>query len=229
MIRNFIIFCWTPNPTMHSSYGVWKKSYQSFFLLMLLILLQVLLQILFLSFTSKDGAINQYNNSVATTVSPLYLLFIGPLFEEFAFRLLLTRFNEIYIKVSTALIFGTIISGVVNSYVVKVEMESFIFIFLISVGIYIAISILRLNFLFLEKNWSKMFRFFLWTSIILFCIIHVPQLMENGIHGIKLIRAVASLVIGALVLSYARIRYGIAYSLIIHASYNFISLYLLIT
>lgn len=219
MISDFVNFVRSPD-FYRDERKFYSKILRSLFALVILFGLQALLQIFFLTLSDPESnPIKDYNDHINKSYSLLYTLAIGPLLEEFTFRLFLTRFNVTYFKLSFSLFVGLVLSMyLVSIFELGVRAE------IVSVGIgficYFIMSIFNFQFKFLKEKWDKAFSLLLWLSIFLFGIVHVPQLIYHNFEIIYILKSVISVMLSAIVYTYVRVRYGIGFSFFMHLSFN---------
>lgn len=80
----------------------------------------------------------------------------------------------------------------------------------------------------IDKNWHKYYRIFFYSAAILFGVIHISnyKLTKNVLLFMPLL--IAPQTIGGLFLGYMRVKFGLLWSILLHAFYNFIFLGILI-
>ena len=226
MIKDIVIFLRKPDPLMFHYLNAWVRIKRTVLIFLILILLQVSVQIIFLILGNSDNenSIAKYNETASAKLSPLYIILFAPFLEELTFRLPLTKFNILFVRISCSLMIGLLISSVLNR-LVAINAETILVRVLISLGVYVIFLISKVNFEFLMHRWEKVFKSIVWASMGIFIAIHIPQLIGADFNSGSFVRSVISLLLSAFMFSYVRTRHGFVYSLSLHSFYNLLSVY----
>jgi membrane protease YdiL (CAAX protease family) len=220
-MREFFRFLINPSHIVISESKLYAVL-NSFFVLFALVIIQIILQLLFLIFwqDNSDG-LRDYNDSLNEKYNILITCLVAPIFEEFTFRLLLTKFNDLKFKVSISLFIGSFLLSIL--YLVTHDSTN-PFVIQGIIGLLIFFLIRKLHFEKVKIYWEANFNTVFWTSQLLFCLVHIPQFIAYEFDYVLLLRTLISIQLSSLILSFARMKYGITYSIFIHCLYNFIAL-----
>ncbi|EIM78570.1 hypothetical protein A3SI_02371 [Nitritalea halalkaliphila LW7] len=136
-------------------------------------------------------------------LSLLFALLFAPIMEESVFRYALERNNSYkYIThIGVALLFV----GGIDLYLGSFFLVLFIG-FLMHFGRH-------------KKESTTAFRFFVLSSALLFCLVHIPNVGDVSL-GLASLILVICLFPAALVFSYVRVRYGFGYAILTHGLFN---------
>ncbi len=222
-MRGFIRFLINPSSIVISESRLFA-AINSVVILFVLIVIQIILQLVFLIFWEQTSeGIRDYVVSVNARYSIVITCLIAPSIEEFTYRLPLTKFKYLTFKVSISLLLGSFLQLIL--YLFKDTMINPLLIHGF-VALIIFFLIRRLNLEGVQTYWQTNFNAIFWTYQLLFCIIHIPQYLGYGFDIVLLSRSFISTLLCSLFLSFARMKYGLIYSILIHCSYNFIALQL---
>jgi hypothetical protein len=209
-----------------SNTAIWIKIINSLLLLAALVTVQILVQFFFilLQTGTNSKAMQHYDDTLIKSSSVMYILFLGTLKEELAFRLALTEFEVKYVRISASLIVANLLVIIVAFGFPSIDVNYILLEFGIATLIFVALWTLRVDFLALSKIWERHFKLIIWVSIVAFCLAHLPQLISFGFDFVTISRAMISFLLCAIVYTFVRIKYGIVYAWAIHIIYNYITL-----
>lgn len=222
MIKDFISFLISPT-LQRGDFTILGKIWRTTILFFAMVLLQVIIQKFFLLFShNKTSESIEYDDKLLGHVGLTYIIFVAPIIEELTFRLPLTSFNALYLRVSFSFIIASVVSKMAFYFLPPLSIN--IFHFEIGLAILIFLILSRVKFYQLEKKWDKQFICLYWISIILFSVLHLPYVIGLGFDFAEVLSIVISLILGAIFITYSRVRYGFFYALGIHMIYNFLTI-----
>src|SRR5690606_348396 len=220
-MSEFIQYLINPKSTEKNGSLVFNFIY-SVIILVALIISQILLQIIFLAFWNYDSLEGQdYVKSINEGYSVFISCFIAPLIEEVTFRLPLMKFDVINFRISFSLFIGLLLSFI-TSLVSDVTINPFVIQF--SFGLVAFILTYKLKFEKFRTYWDNNSNIIFWGILLLFCLSHIPQFLMYNLDLGLIMKSTVSILLSGIFLAFARIRYGIIYSIFIHCIYNYIIL-----
>lgn len=242
-IRDFFLFLKNPNHIDDFNNPVLYKVIKLFkiYLIALLLLLVVNLLNRFLEslefYSSPEHIIEDVAQSTNKLFSRVYLiiiLLIYPVFEEFSFRLFLTKYNRKYSALSLSLIIGYIIYSLAHKYLWYFEHS-----FINNIIRYLYVICLSIPFIFIylilskrvEKNvkiktlWDANFPVIFYCIAFLFAVLHIPFLNLDSNNYLFLPIILLPYFVYGVILGYVRIKLGILYSIILHIVLNVPSIF----
>lgn len=224
MIKEFIAFILNPAKASVTNFSVIGKVWRTTLLFICLIVVQSVVQFFFLTISSSNQGtqVGEYVENIVYRSGFFYLVFLGPLIEELAFRLPLMEFNSRYLKISSSLIIAILITFIILLALPPTGLDALYMEMVIAIIIYGVLSQVDLSPL--RSKWESHYKKIFWVFILLFCLIHLPQLVTFGFDINAILRASISFIVCALFYSFIRIRYGFIYALGIHSMYNFMTI-----
>lgn len=194
--------------------GIKNQLILTFNSLLLKILITVPLLLLYGWYINQQGTIPETMvKNVEELYSPVILFTMVAIFEEFAFRGFLTRFNPLLFSISTA--------GISAYYYKKIAYNKMFFEpdGLLETGI-LAIIIFGVSFFLATKYrtqlaafWEKHFAKIVYGSAFLFAFVHF---FNSATLELAYLKTIIFQLIGALILTFVRIRAGLFYAILIH-------------
>lgn len=147
---------------------------------------------------------------------------IAPLVEETVFRYHLKDLNgAIYF---IFLSFGVLTVSQVNG----VRLQFAIMIIALVLAVLVIEFLKRKRKVFALKMWVKIYPLLFYYTAILFGLMHLSNYKDLTLTDPSFVFYIASQVFGGLGLGYLRIRYGLVYSMLFHALFNFVMVSLII-
>lgn len=153
----------------------------------------------------------------------VFALFCPPILEEFTFRLLLTKYNKKLIITSISLIIGFILYRFFNKYLwhsqfpIIINIISYLYPIIFALPIFLILYFAKFN---LKDKWNTNFTFVFYLFTLIFALIHILTLNITPEHYYFLPIIILPFLVISISLGYARIRFGILYSIILHCIFN---------
>jgi hypothetical protein len=219
MTKDLILFLQKPN-LKDANFTSIRKIWRTALLFCWLILFQIVIQVLFsLINPNSTGALIEYDDKILNHVGFIYIIFLGPIIEELTFRLPLSKFNAIYLKVSCSFLLTFFLSRIIFHFIAP----QFIIKYYYEIGFALLIfyCLNKIDFYAIKVFWEERFYYFFWLSALLFSLFHFPYVISLSLDYVVMLKVFVSLFLGAIVIGYTRVRYGFIYGLGIHILYNF--------
>lgn len=190
----------------------------------------VLLALLMGLISTVHDPVNLSKSNMHERFSPLLLLLVGgfilPTVEEVCFRLSL-RFKPIYLSLTLTVItyyiltkgvYGTSISMVDESFMLRIGTSLFVGLFCFPL---LKVRSVRTN---LEKFLKANFRWFYYSTCLIFAWIHIFN-YELSVANLLLLPLITSpQLLSSIIYGYARVAFGFQYPLLFHVTNNLIGL-----
>ena len=146
---------------------------------------------------------------------------LGPIIEEFLFRYYLNKLfgNLLYIFINTTIL--------IYSFTELTTKQFLIYILLAAIMIYLINIFLKKNYAsrrMIFQLFKKYFYLLFYLSALTFGLVHVGNYQICHNHSILIIFLVLPQLFAGLILGYARLKYGIFTSIILHSLNNFIAI-----
>ena len=146
---------------------------------------------------------------------------LGPIIEEFLFRYYLNKLfgNLLYIFINTTIL--------IYSFTELTTKQFLIYILLAAIMIYLINIFLKKNYAsrrMIFQLFKKLFYLLFYLSALTFGLVHVGNYQICHNHSILIIFLVLPQLFAGLILGYARLKYGIFTSIILHSLNNFIAI-----
>ena len=149
---------------------------------------------------------------------------MAPLMEETMFRLPLTKFREMWLRLALSLLVAYKLVSIVFSFysvwqLLPREYWQYMVVYYLSIGVcgsmsYLLLVLCDVRFSWVEVLWEKRF------PIVFYCVTILFVLM----HRYYTWWAVPSLAVSGFFLGFTRVRLGLGYSMVLHAAINAMSL-----
>lgn len=220
LLKDFVQFLFNPKPLGYSKHFI-RNLIESFFFFFLLILILILISFVFEKLNLIESEIRVYNERIGVRDSTIISIFLVAIVEETAFRLPLTNFNMLYIRLSTSFLLSSIFS-IVGGIFFDFHWDPYLITVCVGV-IFFVISFkteLSISKDFLEKKFSVIF----WILTLLFALIHTPLFLMEGLHVIDIFKSLLVLFISGVFLGYIRIRFGFLYVVVYHILYDYMTI-----
>ncbi len=230
-VKSYIYFLKHPN--YNSCDQSVPQKVKEFIKLYLITLVLIFLSGIFIELFILLGAFGEYSQEISklpdltskdnTYVYILTAMICGPIFEELAFRLLLTSYNKKFIAISLSLIIGYFITQILNSYLLALNSTFGYSIMTYAYPIIFALPffiILNKIIFDLEETWIKNYPIFFYSITLLFAIAHIQTLTLNSEHYLFLPILMIPFIILSTSLGYIRIKLGILYAITFHFLIN---------
>ena len=232
IFKGYISFLKKPDFTKKVELSVIVKLIELFKIYLITILFLVLANLInkiliklgaYEDFTQYINKITQLPNKTFSITYLSFALCCAPILEEFTFRLLLTKYKKTYIIISISLIFGFLINRFFYAQlwhfksVILFNIAPYLYPVLFALPIFTLLFLIKFDF---EYIWNRYYSRFFYLIAILFAILHIPALDLNIGHLVFIPIIALPYFISALSLGYARNRYGILFSIILHFVLN---------
>ncbi|GAF05774.1 CAAX amino terminal protease [Saccharicrinis fermentans DSM 9555 = JCM 21142] len=174
-------------------------------------------------YSQEISKVPEFTSKNNTYIYVLIAMICGPVFEEFMFRLLLTKYNRKFIIISLSLIIGYFITQIFNSYLLAI---SSVFIYSImtygypvifALPLFIMLNRIKFDF---EKIWIKNHPIIFYSMTLFFAIVHMQTLTMSNEHYLFLPILMLPFIVLSISLGYIRIKLGILYAIIFHFLIN---------
>lgn len=232
IFKNFLIFIRKPDYNELEDLTPLLKLKELIKLYFITILLAAIISLLNKAFISL-GLYSQYSQNInrlpeilnKDIIKPylIFGLFCPPILEEFAFRLLLTKFNKKLITISLSLIIGLVFYRLFNKHLwhsqspIIINIVSYLYPVIFALPIYLILYLIKFD---LKKLWNINFTFVFYLFTIMFALFHILTLNITNVHYYFLPIIILPFLLFSISLGYARIRFGILYSIVLHFIFN---------
>lgn len=231
MFKNYISFSKNPDFTEEqlSSVDKLKKLIKLYLITLLFLVLanlinKILIKIgVYQDFTQSINKLPQLTNKGFSISYLLIALVCAPVLEEFTFRLLLTKYNKKFIIISISMMFGFISYRLFYNHlwhsesIILFNFIPYLYPILFAVPIFFILNFIKFN---LENIWHKHYPIIFYFVVVLFAALHITTLNINSEHYLYIPIIILPFIIYGISLGYARIRYGIIYSILLHFILN---------
>lgn len=211
-MRNFIYFIYNPFQFLNKN----KKHRANGLVVSMFLFLLIVVVLKLLSLYSFELLQVSYRSKISFDYSSLFFLkvvIIAPVFEEFTFRSFL-KINKLSICFFLSGLTYTILLLLSNEYILLVTLS-----ILIGVFGFLIIPKRKIQRIKVHK---KRYNLFVYLSVILFGLIHLPNINFEHLSFLIIIIYLIPFIFGALIMSYLRLKYNLLTSIVFHSLINII-------
>jgi len=232
IFKNFIFFIKKPDNNKKEDMTSSQKLIELLKLYLITLLFAMLISIVnkiliklgaYGEYTQNLGNLPKLHNKAFIWTYLIFGLVWPPIIEEFAFRLLLTKYNKKFISISISLITGLAIYRLFYSYLwhpqssIIFNTVSYLYPVIFAIPIFATLHLIRFNF---SNLWKNNFTLVFYLITLTFALFHIFTLNITTTHLYYLPIVVLPFILFGISLGFARIRFGILYSIILHFLFN---------
>jgi hypothetical protein len=227
-IIDFFPFCIKPNWTTENNNKTIVKLVTTVLFIMLITLINLLT--IYLIKQLPYSCFLEFKNPIQTSTFLLMCaLFLGPILEEIIFRLPLI-YSRVNISISIGVLIGfyitTLFHSIYSNYLIL--LAKLIVAIIVFGLLYFTLKYFKNLDILLQNLFSKYRNIVFYILVLLFCLLHLANLvyLSSDLFVIILLYLTPKL-IGGLICSYLRIKFGLKYSIFVHIGNNSIGTILL--